>query len=71
MPLTKPIKTIRVDNFCDFCQVFEIETDLVAGDDGCDEELIEQQLQIRNNEKWFITFIDDRNLGYFLLHQFT
>lgn len=45
--------------------------DLVAGDDGCDEELIEQQLQIRNNEKWFITFIDDRNLGYFLLHQFT
>lgn len=73
MSIINPIKTIKVDGFDEFCKVFKIKTKLVAGDDGSDDELIAYFLskKNRNGEKWFITFIDDRNLGYFLLHQFT
>jgi hypothetical protein len=70
MSIIKPIKTIKVQDFVEFCQVFDIKSDLVGGDDGFDIELIENELNKRLSEKWFIVFVDNKNGGYFLLHLF-
>lgn len=69
MAVIKPIEMVKVFSFCDFCEKFNIISDKIAGNDGFDEDLIEEELQKRKNENWLISFVDDRNDEYFLLHK--
>lgn len=70
MSVLKYIKEIEVSDFNEFCDVFEIETLLEAGNDGTDEELIIEELEKIENEKWVVNFIDNRIDGYFRLQLF-
>ena len=69
MTLIKAIKKIKVDSFDEFCFYFNISTNVVAGDNGTDEELIEAELNKIPNTSWLINFINTRKDGYFLLQQ--
>jgi hypothetical protein len=62
------IKTIQVGGFSDFCHKFKIKTDKIAGDDGCDEELIEEELNKIKNQDWIVVYFEDSNVGYFELY---
>ena len=69
MTLINPIKKIRITSFTEFCTIFNITTNLVAGDDGTDEELIINELNKFTNTKWIMNFVDTKEDGYFLLQQ--
>jgi len=68
MALIEPINEIKVSSFDEFCSVFDITTNMIAGDNGTDEELIKDELN-KLNTKWTINFIDTKEDGYFLLQQ--
>ena len=67
MAIIKPIKELIINDFNDFCNQFNISSNKIAGDDGCDEELIEKELSKIENQNWLLNFINDRNDGYFIL----
>lgn len=43
MVLLIPIEEFEVSSFNEFCEIFKIKTKLIAGDDGTDEELIQEE----------------------------
>ena len=69
MALIIPIKTIKIATFHEFCSYFKITTNLIAGDDGTDIELIEDELRKLPNTKWLVDFVDTNEDGYFLIKQ--
>ena len=68
MAVIKPLNIFKVATFDDFCIQFKISSNIVAGENETDEELIAHQLETYNN-RWLINFIEDRNDGYFLLQE--
>lgn len=58
---------IKVLNFREFCDTFRINSSLEGGDDGFDVDLMEDELNKIENQKWLINYIDDNNEGYFIL----
>lgn len=69
MTIIKPIKEIEFRDFKEFCYLFNINTNKIAGDDGTDEELILEEIEKFGNSKWLLNFIDNRFDGYFILQQ--
>lgn len=69
MAVVFPLKQIEFDSFIDFCRYFKIVSSKIVGLNGTDEELIIEELQKFNNERWIINFIDNKNEGYFILQQ--
>ncbi|RKE94870.1 hypothetical protein [Ichthyenterobacterium magnum] len=69
MAIIKPNRVFRVNTFIEFCIKFKINSDLIAGENGTDEELIKEQLSTYNKNLWLINFINDRNDGFFLLQE--
>ncbi|MCX6146130.1 MAG: hypothetical protein NTW25_02615 [Candidatus Kapabacteria bacterium] len=67
MSVIKVIKQIEVDDFRNFCDVFNIKTTMIAGDNGSDEELIIEELDKITNQKWVVNFINNNSDGYFRL----
>ncbi len=70
MSVIKELKQIEVDDFKHFCEVFDINSLNKAGENGCDEELINEELDKIANEKWVVNFIDNNRDGYFRLQMF-
>lgn len=69
MAVVEPIKEIKVNNFKHFCEVFNIKSDKVAGNDDYDVELIVEELNKINNQKWIINFIENSEDGFFHLKE--
>ncbi len=67
MAIVNPILKIEVQDYYDFCNKFKINTNLLAGEDGADEELINRELNKNESQNWIINFIDNNSDGYFLL----
>ena len=67
MPSIKPIKEIIVNDFNHFCEKFKIKTSKIAGDNGCDDELIMEELDKISNQNWLVSFVDNNRDGYFKL----
>lgn len=71
MAVIKPLETTTVADFNEFCEVFSIETDKVAGEDGADQELIEYILANElkfSEQEYLIQFVDDNADGKFHIH---
>lgn len=69
MAVLEPIEIIKTFSFEDFCLKFNIISDKIVGKDDFDENLIKEELDKRENEIWFVSFIEDKNDGYFLLYK--
>ncbi|MDD2634948.1 MAG: hypothetical protein PHW82_05555 [Bacteroidales bacterium] len=68
MSVIIPLKEIEVDNFKEFCILFNIKTKKNAGNDGTDEELIIEELEKNKNENWIVNYIYNSSIdGYFKL----
>lgn len=72
MPIIEPKETIIVDSYNDFCNRYEIKSENIVGDDGCDEELIIRDLnKLYGDNNWIINFIENNSDGYFLIQSIT
>ena len=69
MAIVVPNKEIKVNNFERFCEVFNIKSSKVAGNDGYDEELIIEELNKIINQKWIVNFTEDSEDGFFHLRE--
>jgi hypothetical protein len=67
MAVIIPKKEFEVDDFRGFCLAFDIISNENAGENGTDEELILEELEKREGEKWIVNFIDNRIDGFFKL----
>lgn len=54
-----------VNDFREFCDTFNIISNKEAGKDGSDEELIFEELEMIENQKWLINFVENKTDGYF------
>jgi hypothetical protein len=70
MAIINPTLKIEVEDYNDFCNKFKINTDLIAGIDGADEELINRELEKNKSQNWNINFMDNKSGGYFVLQLF-
>ena len=70
MALLIPIEQIEVSDFNEFCNLFNINSELIAGENGTDEELIIEELNKISNKNFVLNFIDDRIDGYFRIQVF-
>jgi hypothetical protein len=70
MAVLIPIEQFEISDFNEFCEIFKINSDKIAGDDGTDQELIIEELEKIYNKKFVVNFIDNRNDGYFRLQVF-
>ena len=67
--LIQPIKTVIVDDYNDFKDKFKFSDNNEAGENGTDEELIDDYLKNIPNEKWFVSYVYAGN-GFFVLNLF-
>lgn len=70
MAIINPTLKIEVEDYNDFCNKFKINSDLIAGIDGADEELINRELEKNKSQNWNINFIDNKSGGFFVLQLF-
>ena len=70
MSVLIPIDENIVVDFNEFCDIYEINSNLIAGEDGTDEELIIEELNKISNKNFVVNFVDDRNDGYFKIQEF-
>jgi len=70
MTILIPIEEFEVSGYNEFCEMFKINSVLIAGNDGTDEELIYEELKKIPSKKFVLNFIDDKRDGYFKIQSF-
>jgi hypothetical protein len=70
MAVLKLKSEIECSDFNEFCDLFEINSEFVAGENGTDEELILEELNKIKDTKFVLTFFDNKNGGYFKIQTY-
>lgn len=71
MALIRPQQVYIVNSYYDFWQeFFGGNTPKEAGEDGTDQELIEEVLQQMKDAEYTCLFVDDRRDGYFVIQKY-